>query len=554
MRFPFFAMPDDWPISLWFFVATVVVFLLQWFPLTGIFLMFLLAMGWSIVLVNLGFIGIGLEVIVGRVNPAWLILPVFYFGGYYVAYAADQATLAALRATYASQNEGQTIPFDQTKQDLLFVPGKGDFHPGPADMVRRFGLKRAFAGTVVHFIGNKEALDLLRGNEVLRSAGVYSSGFFTEGGHSRRLVKDYGQIHAPGQPSRPVVEVHSDEVSSVKLLLPVRTQEIRIEDATGRKIELRGGAASPLRPFPMPIIGCGLNSGAPSWDCGASFLRSRASISAPGKSFSDGAALIATALGLRPNDDYASVASGPEVLQAVGDAADRKLVDTEFAKLQEMLVNPARDVRDGWFRHLPNRPDVIAPSAGRIFAALHALQRSSLAGSENGRNLWRLVAALPDDALARHRPQMIEWLKPGIARPWTEQVGEIYARLDGDDPTEREILLHRLETRRGDLEGRLLASFCRMGSAAPDDVKRRLLAIWQKGPGMRTTKGFARDRDEVPLYFTLARIGLKKPAGKVEQRYYGPTFAGIWNEVTPDFPDDLCSGSVNDISNRFRKR
>ena len=111
-----------------------------------------------------------------------------------------------------------------------------------------------------------------------------------------------------------------------------------------------------------------------------------------------------------------------------------------------------------------------------------------------------------------------------------------------------------MENERGDFEGRLLSSFCQMGAAAPDDVKRRLLAIWNRGPGMRSGKVMDRDRSQVPLYFTLARLGLKEQAGRVEQRYYGPTFAAIWDQVTQDFDEDLCSGSINDIDNRFRKR
>ena len=133
-------------------------------------------------------------------------------------------------------------------------------------------------------------------------------------------------------------------------------------------------------------------------------------------------------------------------------------------------------------------------------------------------------------------------------------MGEIYARLDGSNPIERDILLQRLETRRGDLQANLLSSFCRMGAAAPDDAKRRLLALWRKRADVAAKRDGERPSDDVPLYFTLARMGLKEQAGPVEQRYPGPTFARIWTEVTPEFPDDLCTGSLNDIRNRFRTR
>lgn len=92
-----------------------------------------------------------------------------------------------------------------------------------------------------------------------------------------------------------------------------------------------------------------------------------------------------------------------------------------------------------------------------------------------------------------------------------------------------------------------------MGAGALDDAKRRLLVLWDMRATGAAKRNGERGRDEVPLYLTLARMGLKEQAGEVQQRYYGPTFAAIWSQVTPDYPDDLCTGSVNDITNRFRK-
>lgn len=539
----FLAMtPEGWPVSLWFFVATAVVYLLQRFPLTGIFLMIALAAFWSVILVNLGFIGVAIEALTGRVSRAWLILPLLYFGLYYLAYYKDQATLASLRSQYAAHNQGKSLPFDQQRQDLLFEPGKGDFHPLPFEFVRRFGVRRTFESNGrMHFIGDREACAYLRDNDVLRSARIYATGFYGAGGvGTRAMVKDYCSITGPGAPEKPVVRVSSDDRAETQLLLPVQRQELRIrDDASGREVELWSGSVGTLKAFPMPMMGCFLNSGAASWDCSAGFLRDRQSILSPGERYGDSAAMVAEALGLKSSDDYAAVATGPERLRAVGEAADQALIAKEMAILHQMLAEPTKHVQDGWFYHLPNRAEVVEPHASRIFTALEVLQRSDISGSENGRNLWRLAAALPEEALARHRPEMVEWLRPENARPWTGQTGDIFARLNGSDPAEREILLHRLENKRGDLEAKLLPSFCRMGASAPDDVKRRLLALWhQRGEATGRNNG-ERPSDHVSLYFTLARMGLKGEAGKVEQRYYGPTFAAIWEEVTPDFPDDL---------------
>jgi hypothetical protein len=549
------SLPRGWPRSLWFFVATAIVFLLQLFPYTGIFLMFAMAALWSVVLVNLGFIGVGLEALTGRVSRLWLVLPLLYFGGYYLVRASEQATLARMGAELTRENAGKAIPFDPSRRDLVIEKGKGDFHPAAFELVRRYGLTRAFEGPRVYLLGDSEACALVRSDNVYGSAGVYSSGFFGEAG-GRKMVKGHCSIYAPAQPDRPVVRVRSDQTFEKRAFLRVQSNRFRIRDeASGQEVEVRAASAAPLKPFPMPGAGCALNSGAASWDCFAGFMRGRSvPLVTDGRADGGFTGIVAAALGLERSDDHASVASGVDAIRAFGRAADARLIDKEMAILESMLADPARHHKDSWLRHLPNRPEVIAPLAEPIVAALRSLQNAEIRGSETGHNLWRLAAALPEAALAPHRTEIVAWLLPDNARPWTQSSREIYARLDGSDPVEREILLHRLETRSGDLQANLLSSFCRMGAGAPDDAKRRLLALWANRAEVAAKRNGERPSDHVPLYFTLARMGLKEQAGPVEQRYYGPTFARIWTEVTPAFPGDLCTGSLNDISNRFRTR
>jgi hypothetical protein len=263
--------------------------------------------------------------------------------------------------------------------------------------------------------------------------------------------------------------------------------------------------------------------------------------------------MIARALGLAPSSDLAGRAVGPEAVAAMIAQSDVDLTDKELAILEAMLADPFTHIRKGWFRHLIVRPEVVAPYADRIVAALGLLQASDARGSETGRNLWRLLAALPDDVLARHRARLAGWLDPAAARPWTAATDEIYARLDAAVPEEREILLHRLETERGDLKTRLLPGFAKMGSAAPAEVKARLLALWHARAPDPAKKGAKRGSDDTVLYFALARMGLKAQAGEVVQFYYGTTFASIWREVEADSHPELCGASSNELSNHFKR-
>ena len=98
-------MPFGLPKSLWWFVATGVVYLLRLFTYTGIFLMFALAMFWSVILVNVGFIALALEAVSRRGYLLWLVAPAFYFGGYLGAATMSHAEFARLDAELRAANE-----------------------------------------------------------------------------------------------------------------------------------------------------------------------------------------------------------------------------------------------------------------------------------------------------------------------------------------------------------------------------------------------------------------------------------------------------------------
>mgnify|MGYP003611168763 FL=1 len=103
------SLPATWPVSLWFLIAALVVFVLQRIPLTGIFLMLVLAMFWSVLLVNAGMIGIAWEAVSGKVARGWLILPLAYFGGYYMLYAREQFAVRQVSSELAECSQGKGL-------------------------------------------------------------------------------------------------------------------------------------------------------------------------------------------------------------------------------------------------------------------------------------------------------------------------------------------------------------------------------------------------------------------------------------------------------------
>ena len=559
MGIPLPSLPNGWPWSLWFLAATIVLYLLQRFPLTGVFLMVVGAAYWSVILVNLGIIGIGYEALVGKVSRLWLIVPLVYFGSYYWLYSRNQTALAALRVEYAKFNDGKLLKFDPATQDLVTGTAKGGSSLSPSSFVPHYGLGRAFDGNGrMALVADREACALLSSNDVYRSAGIYLTAFKRDWSKPKPKFKpaDAGlcAVSAPGLPEKPIVRVVGEDSSSTHAGMPLTTQTFYIKDeAKGRGVVVKHGIASPLKPFPMPVMGCALNSGAGKWQCFHGFMRdTRVSVVPTGEKYGGGTVIVARALGLNLIEDFAHLATGPEEFRAIGDAADAELTKTEITVLEQMLANPTANTDDS-FRHLPKKPEIISAYADRLFGALAVLQVSDKQISDTGSNLWRLVAALPEEVLAPYRTKLVEWLKPGNARPWTLRSQEIYTRLDVEDPVQLEIVLQRLEAERGDIKTNLLPPFCRLGAGAPEEAKSRLLALWQSKGREALERRDERPQDHVVLYLTLARMGLKEQAGKVEQRYYGPTFLSIWESVTPSTHAEACSGSAHEVSNYFSK-
>lgn len=556
MRWLPFSLPKGWPRSLWFFVITAVLFLLQWFPYTGVFLMIVGAAFWSILLINLGMAGLIVEAVTGRVKVLWLLIPALYLGGYYWAYSSDRSMLAVAGQETVRFNVGKSLAFDPERQDLLIEESSDGLSVSASEFTKSFGLARAFdSHGRVFMVGTKESCEIVRDKPVFLSAGIQAHSI-TRPGPRRWTRKSTGfcTIMMPGKPDKPTVRLREQATETRHGRLPVTLRDFTVRDeASGATAVVRIGRAGPLKRFPMPVMGCALNSGAPSWDCFAGFMRDTVQLLPDMPRYGGGAPIVARMLGLKPSDDLAARAIGPERFKPMADRADAELAAKELAMLEAILADPLEPLKGNGFMHLRNKPEVLAPYAGRMFEALGILQRSDVRGSSNGSELWRLVAVLPEEALEPHRALMAVWMTPGAMRPWTDESWQVFARLDAADPMQREIMLTRLERPLGDIATNLLPAFCRMGASAPQDAKDRLLAVWRARGAVATERGGGRGYDHVQLYLTLARMGLKQQAGKVEQRYMGPTFAGIWNEVTPATPADICDLSTHDLSNRYRK-
>lgn len=556
MRIPF-ELPAGWPWSIWFFIITLAVYLLQRFPLTGVFLMIVAASLWSVLLINLGMLGITIEAVTGRVSLLWLAIPLLYFGGYYAAYASDQAALAKVAQETTRFNAGKRLAFDPTGQDLLIETRGDGLGLTPSEFVERFGVARAFGSDGrMWLVATADVCTLVNSDHGFLTAGIQAH-MITRPGTRRfsRVGTGHCLVMMPGAPDNPIVRITQTQEDQRRRMLPVRITKIVAEDVeNGRTVAVRSGIASPLKRFPMWMMGCALDSGTPAWRCFHGFMRDSSTQLLPDMPrYSSGVPVVAQLLGLQETDDFAGRAIGIERFQPIADRIDAQKVAKEVAVLEQMLSAPTEHVKDGWLSHLPNRPAVVALYAPRIFAALETLQASNRRSSDTGKNLWTLVSKMSEETLAPHRPRMVALMRPEVARPWTRDSYMAYSRLDVGNPVQRDILLERLSADNRVI-GELLPPFCRMGASAPPEAKRRLLELWRATtPEPGGADPGRHHHGELILYLTLARMGLKEQAGKVEQRYMGRDYRSVWEHITPDSPEEACVGYTSELSSYFYK-
>ncbi|WP_374516285.1 hypothetical protein [Brevundimonas sp.] len=247
------------PLSLIWFAVTGVVVGLQMIPTAGVFMMILAAPLWSVATVNLAFIGIAAEAILFRwVSRRWLVLPAIWFGGYYAWAAVDHVSIR--RAEAASLPTEQRIAFDPTRADLLITGS--DAGRTAAELLHDYDLplvysmspgpgSRTIAGdesVVAHHIAPIDACDALPPGQTVGGPSEVRR----EQRYLRGAPNAWCQYALETGPRRAIVQVQ---------IVP-ETAELRYQRPRGV-----------LPWFPMPTMGCGLDSNLLRWVCGYSFIR-----------------------------------------------------------------------------------------------------------------------------------------------------------------------------------------------------------------------------------------------------------------------------------------
>lgn len=564
------------PISLGFFLATAIVFVLQLIPIIGIFLMFMLAMFWSVLLINAGMLGTAWEALSGRVSRWWLVLPVAFYGGYVAFAVADNQALRQLGTTYDAANAKVAVPFDPARQVLVF-DGDGD-GGGGSWFVQNYRLPVVFSRNPNYpegFRSNRmmasEICREVRENRALGAAGIYAFGFHDgDATSSREMESRFCNVGMPERPALPLVTVvrRKDRVRYASL--PVTRVTTTVTTPDGQRFQLLGGVAAPLSWIPMPVMGCGLNSGAAKWECDAGFWRnSFTPIVAGNTRYSRDSLTLARALGLRRVEITERKGGDATLVRAKMEEVEEATLARQLAAIDRMIADPIAKVENWQTGVVGNRPEALAAKADTIMTGL---ERAAAVGGtdrwkarESGRILAQLIAGLPRDRFVTYGPRLLAMYRTnfepdtgGSRRPqshWLWESEMLLRRLGDLGP---EALFVAVDPRASvpNVNGAGIEAMCRVGAPGRDKSEPVLLDRWRKLE--------RHDRDErSALFVAMRRVGITPPplAESDEERARreraNSAFGGAfkqqaspmdelvkeWGDVTPASPPRVCSPS-----------
>lgn len=275
------------PWSLGFFALTLLVYLLQRFPFTGIFLMLVMAPFWSVVLVNLGFVGLGIEAAVGRVPRIWGLAPILWFGGYWAVLAAEDRIMAAERSRLAGVNAVARFVHDPARHDIIVekVAGEDDYLASgllqhhDIQAVYSVGDHGRYEGPRIHqMLDWKVANGLAKGFDLV-TAGITTRPVPTatrRWGSSSSLL----ELAFPAEPQKPAVRIAAGkretrsrftlaiDYTPIEIRVPGEAEVRRLTSATAAPLpplsdagdglhpQFRRGEMAVLPRFPSPQAGC----------------------------------------------------------------------------------------------------------------------------------------------------------------------------------------------------------------------------------------------------------------------------------------------------------
>ena len=265
-------------VSFWLLVAAVGLFLLQWIPFTGIFLMLLGAGFVNAWLIYLLLAVLFVEGVIGRLPRVVAIVPIVAVGAYYSAYREQHRLLAEEILKLKSINIGKVLDFDPSTESLVF----DDSVNQAIYFVARYRIPVAYAGA------SDLSARMAPASECSAMASFHNGAF----AWVKSVEKDYPyqmftretapcMLTRRDLPAKTPVRVRQvDHASSTLQRLGISEPSTDVV-VNGKVVgSLRKIVVHRISPY-LRFVGCGLIDDPPAWMCTTSFFANREEVILP---------------------------------------------------------------------------------------------------------------------------------------------------------------------------------------------------------------------------------------------------------------------------------
>jgi hypothetical protein len=267
--------------SVWALIAFAVLGLLQLFPYTGVILMVLGGALWCGLAVHAFLIGLGVEAALGRVPRLLLVVPLAAYAAYYVMYLQQAREIHVKAQQLRADNPSLVLPFDPARHSLVLPQTHAQLLAGHYDVPVTYDAQPNFRpeGFVSHRLLDRQqcadataAQARLRAQQSRAAFGLVMPVRVEDGAIMPTYIKGVCLLNFPEKPPLQQIVVTRRGDDAVW-----RRERGILEQTTDFSLDgkpfatYRTASVWRLSPFPLLLIGCALNSGAPSWDCFANF-------------------------------------------------------------------------------------------------------------------------------------------------------------------------------------------------------------------------------------------------------------------------------------------
>ncbi|MGB5214293.1 MAG: hypothetical protein WBN88_11710 [Anderseniella sp.] len=476
------------PFSAWMLAISVLIAILQYIPYTGFF-MAIFGGGFLTRIAFLGFIfALSADCILRRV-PRWLaVVPVAFFGSYYVMYISQMVTIHQAEAKFQESNPGQVLEIDFDTQALVT--------PNAEAVVMTYAVPVAYSPNKNFIAEQHLSFRILSQSEckaIPRDSGLFLHTLpfkITDKNGRRKWVRDLCNPRFPEKPVGERIEIVTENAKTWKREPSIMEGSYTLKRG-GLDIAIyRTGFIYRYRPFPFPYFMCFLNSSSPSWDCDWGFSKSLYKLDVTPDSVGPTTAMgpEAIMLGLKPYtpadiQNFKFFDSNEFTLNSVMGAAERVSIKT-YRQLNAMLENNNMRVPSGFASALAADPTRLSENASVVVAAFvrfaeHAVEQGDRNSEEKAKAIATAIAGLREKEFLEHGPSIMKVVSEG---KWWRKRPALYIRTADLGPTSfpifRKDFLDR--TARGWLAFAPVMALCRLPNvdeAVLLELERRFVEI-----------------------------------------------------------------------------